>query len=142
MKRHPEAIMAAKVGGYRPPSGVTWDDIALARAKHATDPRLFPLVTVAGVATAWGVPLYTPTERARCAALLGVAAHQRSQIAAEPHANDWRKAGAMIDALWQVMRARRLRLTGFEHERGAVADAARAKALLSRLLTREMAPAA
>lgn len=142
MKRHPEAVMAAKVGGYRLPPGFTWDDIARARAKYNTDPRLFPVAAVPGVATAWGVPAYAPTERARCASLLAVAAHARAQIGADPQANDWRKAGAMVDALWQIMRARRLRLTGFEHEKGASADHQRAKALLERLLAREMGPAA
>lgn len=141
MKRHPEAAMAAKVG-YRLPHATTWDDIATARTKYDTDPRMFPLATVQGLATAWGVPIHEPTLRARCALLLDVAAHGRAQVAASPQAHDWARAGGMVDALYQVVRARRLRLTGFEHHAGQSADHPRISALMDRLLGREIGLAA
>lgn len=141
MNRHPEAAMAAKVGGYRLSPGVTWDDIARIRAKYSIQPRAFPIAIVQGVVAGWAVPIYDPTPAARVADLLKVAAFQRHQLGVNVTA-ERNRAGLMADTLFLVMRARRLRLTGFEHERGHTADHPRMTDLMRRLIAREMGRAA
>lgn len=136
MKRHPEAAMAAKVG-FRLPGGTSWDAIASARAKYSIHLRAFPLAVVSGVASGWGVPIYDPAIPARVADLLKVAAFQRRQLGVSVTSERGR-AGLMADSLYLVMRARRLRLTGFEHERGRDADHPRMAQLMERILAREM----
>lgn len=42
---------------YSLPVGWTWARVAEERAKYGVDDRHFPLITVTGVASAWGVPL-------------------------------------------------------------------------------------
>lgn len=140
MRRHPEAAMAAKVG-YRLPASVTWSDIARVRAKYAIQARAFPIAFVAGVAAGWGVPIYDPTTPARIADLLRVSAFQRRQLGVNV-TSERARAGLMADSLYLVIRARRLRLTGFEHERGSIADHPRMTALMDRITDREMARAA
>lgn len=141
MKRHPEAVMAAKVGGYRLQPGVTWDDIARVRTEYSIQPRAFPIAIVQGVAAGWAVPIYDPPTPARVADLLKVAAFQRRQLGVNV-TSPRNRAGLMADSLYLVMRARRLRLTGFEHERGAHADHPRMVELMARIIDREMRDAA
>lgn len=142
MARHPEALKAAKIL-YRKPPGVTWDEIAAARVKYGTDARLFPIASIAGAVTAWGVPCYAPTVAARTATLLEAAAQQRRQLGTgHVGMSDWARAGLMNDSLFLVIRARRLRLAGLEHEKARHADEPRAVALMQRLIAREMGVAA
>ena len=42
---------------YQLPDGWTWSRVAEERARWGIDQRCFPLVTVTGIASAWGVPL-------------------------------------------------------------------------------------
>jgi len=141
MKRHPEALMAAKVGCYRLQPGVTWDDIARIRAKYSIQPRAFPIAIVQGVAAGWAVPLYDPTTPARIADLLTVAGFQRRQLGVNV-THERNRAGLMADSLFLIMRARRLRITGFEHERGQAADHPRMTELMRRIIDRETGRAA